>query len=85
MKLFRNFIWIILLAVTFSACAEKTTVRKEIVDPSPTAASSTKVVETETVVEKNESTSVLGSVFDVIGEVIALPFRLVAGIFRFVF
>jgi hypothetical protein len=81
----------IFLVLAFASLAGCTTdeVREERTVTAPGTAVTTTPATTTTVVEKEtieeENTSVLGTVFDVIGEVIALPFRLVAGIFRFVF
>lgn len=69
----------------FSSCAHETAkVRQDVVKDS---SGNTVTVQKEQVVTTTEEkhTSVLGTVFDVVGEVIALPFRLVAGIFRFIF
>lgn len=79
----------VVLAGSFlSACAHETrTVHQEtVVDdddliPPPIT---TRVVEKETVV-KEEHDSIFGAVFDTIGEVLALPFRLVGALIRAIF
>jgi hypothetical protein len=63
-------------------CARDTVREERVVSPAG-ATSTTTVIREERVVEENPT--VLGTIFNVVGEVIALPFRLVAGIFRFIF
>jgi len=74
------------IAATGVGCAgHSETVRRETIQE-PAGTASTAYVEKTTVIREDDgSTSVLGSVFNVIGEVIALPFRIVAGVFRFIF
>ena len=74
----------ILLAVYLSpGCAShsRTTVTKET---ATNPAVQTVVVEKETHAEEPRH-GVVGSVFHVVGEVIAFPFQLVADVFRFIF
>lgn len=82
----------LILWAASAGCSRNTVREEKVVTPAGTATvstttapstSTTTVIEKETVVEDNPS--VLGTVFNVVGEVIALPFRLVAGIFRFIF
>lgn len=81
-----------LAVVPLTGCADRTVSKTTSVAPgvgtttttvAPASTSTTTYVEKETVTDGHSS--VLGTVFDVVGEVIALPFRLVAGIFRFIF
>ena len=76
----------LLVANLFMGCASETHIRKETVT-TPTTPSST----TQTVVVDKETTKVeehhgvIGGIFHVVGEVIALPFQLVADLFRAIF
>lgn len=49
------------------------------------AAAETKTSETKTVVNRHESHGIIGSVFHVIGHVIAFPFKLIATTFEAIF
>jgi hypothetical protein len=72
---FGTFLW--------NGCAHDSVVKeKTVVDSETGETVSVQEVHTET---DEESTTVLGTIFDVVGEVLALPFRLVAGFFQFIF
>lgn len=75
---------LLLFVILISACARQTEVVERRTVDSP-GATTTTIVERETVETEEGSTTVLGSIFDVVGEVLALPFRIVAGVFRFIF
>jgi hypothetical protein len=91
MKPLKLFTAAALVAVTgllpLTGCADRTVHETTTVAPGTTTTvtpvTSTSTTHVETVEDGN--TSVLGTIFDVVGEVIALPFRIVAGIFRFIF
>lgn len=70
-------------------CAtESRTVKEEVVKTTDDDGdSSSKIIQKETVVvhDDDDGGSVLGSIFNVIGEIVALPFRLIGGLFRAIF
>ena len=78
---------LVFIGNSLTGCAQKSqTVRKEVTDNSTGQTTTTVVTEKEVVHEhSDDGGSIVGSVFNVIGEVISFPFRLIAGIFRAVF
>ena len=75
----------VLSAHTFMGCASSSkTVKKEVINDS--TGQTTVVTEKEVVVDHNsDGGSVLGSIFNVVGEVLAFPFRILAGVFQAIF
>lgn len=66
----------------FTGCSHSKEVKSETVQSSD--GNSTTMTKTE-VEEKHDNPSVLGTAFNFIGEVIALPFRLVGNLFSWIF
>ena len=85
------FILIFLGILAGCSSQHKRTVEESVLYSSPTGQGvSQAVVKEEKTVEKTESkqthsAGVIGSVFHLIGQVLALPFRLVAGAIEFIF
>lgn len=86
---------VVLAAPAGAGCARRTTtVKTETVQPAAPAAEGTTTPAvaapaTKTTTETTETTSdsggVVSSTIDVVGEVLALPFRLIAGLITFIF
>ena len=89
----------LLLAVGFlilplmSGCAgeekttrTKTTVARDSVSGEPVTASTSTTTQTErTASAPAQHTGILGGAFHVVGEILAFPFKVIAGLFEFIF
>ena len=75
---------IFLLAISLVLGCESSskTVTKET---TATPTTQTVVVEKETHVKGHDDVGIFGGVFHVVGEILALPFEIVAGLFRVIF
>jgi type IV pilus biogenesis protein CpaD/CtpE len=81
-----QFILSLLLAANLTAaCATHRTVTDEVVYDERTGQPVTVERHTTTVTDSSEDTGVLSGTMNVIGEVVALPFRAVGGLFRAIF
>jgi predicted small secreted protein len=73
------------LATSLAACSTQRTVTRDVAYDRRTGEPVTVERETTTTTDGTESTGVLSGTVNVIGEVIALPFRAVGGLLRAIF
>ncbi len=76
---------LVFLALTAGCAHESESVHRETTVSGDSGTTTTTTVERDTVVHHDDNDGVLSSIFDFLGEVIALPFRIVGSLVRAIF